>query len=56
MRNNSEMLLLKKNYEAAMYKQIPNNIRWAFIESSFEVFQFIVKLIVLSVGIYFISQ
>jgi hypothetical protein len=51
-----EYYILKSNYENAMDKQVNNNIRWAIVESSFEIFQFIVKLILLSIGVVLILR
>jgi ABC-type multidrug transport system fused ATPase/permease subunit len=51
-----EEQILKENIANALGKQIPNNIRWALVESSFEVFQFFVKILVLSAGIFWILK
>jgi hypothetical protein len=56
MRGLYEENTLQRNIATALGKQIPNNIKWAFVESSFEVFQFCVKILVLSAGIFWISK
>ena len=44
-----EAEILRKNYTIAMDRQVTNNMRWAVLESSFEIFQFLVKILVLTV-------